>query len=167
MIIKLIFCITLKMATNTGWFLYLCDRTLFNRGWVNPGSLVSYRLPCTCYIQSVFCQFVCNGLHVNGILIITYNLPWQACSNTWFERISMGIILLNCVTLGMYQPCADLVCTSTRCRILEGFDHLICSLLHSSRCVSRSLLWPWGWSVRELTSGTPGTDWISFIVVAG
>ncbi|CAF5202528.1 unnamed protein product, partial [Rotaria magnacalcarata] len=23
----------------------------------------------------------------------------------WFERISMFVILLNCITLGMYQPC--------------------------------------------------------------
>ncbi|CAF4067740.1 unnamed protein product, partial [Rotaria sp. Silwood1] len=23
----------------------------------------------------------------------------------WFERISMLVILLNCITLGMYQPC--------------------------------------------------------------
>ena len=37
----------------------------------------------------------------------------------------MGIILLNCITLGMYQPCVDELCTTIRCRVLEGFDHLI------------------------------------------
>jgi len=26
------------------------------------------------------------------------------CLRTWFERISIGVILLNCVTLGMFQP---------------------------------------------------------------
>lgn len=37
----------------------------------------------------------------------------------------MLVILLNCITLGMYQPCSDAVCTSTRCTVLEGFDHFI------------------------------------------
>lgn len=43
----------------------------------------------------------------------------------WFERISMAIILLNCVTLGMYQPCHDDLCKGTRCIILNGLDHFI------------------------------------------
>jgi len=37
----------------------------------------------------------------------------------------MGVILLNCVTLGMYRPCQDEVCQTTRCSVLEGFDHFI------------------------------------------
>ena len=37
----------------------------------------------------------------------------------------MFVILVNCVTLGLYQPCNDAPCTSTRCRILETFDHAI------------------------------------------
>ncbi|XP_022091428.1 voltage-dependent T-type calcium channel subunit alpha-1I-like isoform X3 [Acanthaster planci] len=42
----------------------------------------------------------------------------------WFERISMAVIILNCITLGMYEPC-EKECTSTRCVVLEGFDHFI------------------------------------------
>lgn len=38
---------------------------------------------------------------------------------TWFECISMLVILLNCVTLGMYQPCDDMDCLSERCKILQ------------------------------------------------
>lgn len=45
--------------------------------------------------------------------------------NTWFERISMMAIILNCITLGMYHPCGDEVCDTTRCRILELFDDFI------------------------------------------
>jgi len=37
----------------------------------------------------------------------------------------MTVILLNCVTLGMFQPCYDVPCVDTRCRILEAFDHAI------------------------------------------
>ncbi|CAL1528277.1 unnamed protein product, partial [Lymnaea stagnalis] len=37
----------------------------------------------------------------------------------------MFVIILNCVTLGMYQPCNDKECVTLRCRILEGFDHFI------------------------------------------
>ena len=37
----------------------------------------------------------------------------------WFERVSMLVILLNCVTLGMFHPCEDIACDSPRCRILQ------------------------------------------------
>uniref|UniRef100_A0A8C1LJN4 Calcium voltage-gated channel subunit alpha1 Ia n=1 Tax=Cyprinus carpio TaxID=7962 RepID=A0A8C1LJN4_CYPCA len=47
------------------------------------------------------------------------------CFLTWFERISIMVILLNCVTLGMYQPCENIDCTSERCQILQAFDAFI------------------------------------------
>lgn len=31
----------------------------------------------------------------------------------------MLVILLNCVTLGMFHPCEDIDCDSERCKILE------------------------------------------------
>ncbi|XP_069066231.1 voltage-dependent T-type calcium channel subunit alpha-1H isoform X4 [Pleurodeles waltl] len=37
----------------------------------------------------------------------------------------MLVILLNCVTLGMFQPCEDVKCESERCTILEAFDDFI------------------------------------------
>ncbi|XP_077025003.1 voltage-dependent T-type calcium channel subunit alpha-1I [Tamandua tetradactyla] len=45
--------------------------------------------------------------------------------NPWFECVSMMVILLNCVTLGMYQPCDDMDCLTDRCRILQVFDDFI------------------------------------------
>lgn len=40
-------------------------------------------------------------------------------TNPWFERISILVILFNCVTLGMYQPCVDDECVTNRCKILQ------------------------------------------------
>ncbi|XP_073916569.1 voltage-dependent T-type calcium channel subunit alpha-1H [Castor canadensis] len=37
----------------------------------------------------------------------------------------MLVIMLNCVTLGMFQPCEDVECRSERCNILEAFDDFI------------------------------------------
>ncbi|ELW64455.1 Voltage-dependent T-type calcium channel subunit alpha-1I [Tupaia chinensis] len=37
----------------------------------------------------------------------------------------MLVILLTCVTLGMYQPCDDMDCLSDRCKILQVFDDFI------------------------------------------
>ncbi|CAK1547322.1 unnamed protein product [Leptosia nina] len=37
----------------------------------------------------------------------------------------MLVILLNCVTLGMYQPCVDDQCVTNRCKILQVFDDII------------------------------------------
>uniref|UniRef100_A0A3Q0RA28 Calcium channel, voltage-dependent, T type, alpha 1H subunit a n=1 Tax=Amphilophus citrinellus TaxID=61819 RepID=A0A3Q0RA28_AMPCI len=46
-------------------------------------------------------------------------------SCTWFEHVSMLVILLNCVTLGMFQPCEDVTCQSEWCRILQVLDDCI------------------------------------------
>ncbi|KAK0098542.1 hypothetical protein PV326_007002 [Microctonus aethiopoides] len=35
------------------------------------------------------------------------------------------VILLNCITLGMYQPCVDDKCVTNRCKILQMFDDII------------------------------------------
>ncbi|CAK9820051.1 Voltage-dependent T-type calcium channel subunit alpha-1I [Anthophora plagiata] len=35
------------------------------------------------------------------------------------------VILLNCITLGMYQPCVDDQCVTNRCKILQMFDDII------------------------------------------
>ncbi|XP_054616531.1 voltage-dependent T-type calcium channel subunit alpha-1H-like isoform X2 [Dunckerocampus dactyliophorus] len=45
--------------------------------------------------------------------------------NPWFEHVSMLVILLNCVTLGMFQPCEDVNCLSEWCRILQVLDDCI------------------------------------------
>ncbi|XP_061080630.1 LOW QUALITY PROTEIN: voltage-dependent T-type calcium channel subunit alpha-1I-like [Conger conger] len=46
-------------------------------------------------------------------------------TSPWFERISIMVILLNCVTLGMYQPCENIDCSSDRCQVLQAFDAFI------------------------------------------
>ncbi|CAF1073726.1 unnamed protein product [Adineta steineri] len=50
----------------------------------------------------------------------------------WFEHLTMFIILLNCITLGMYQPCAhstgiDLSkkCDTARCISLQTIEYFI------------------------------------------
>ncbi|XP_078799389.1 voltage-dependent T-type calcium channel subunit alpha-1I isoform X1 [Oryzias latipes] len=52
-------------------------------------------------------------------------LSLTCCVSTWFERVSMMVILLNCVTLGMYQPCENIDCSSERCQTLQAFDAFI------------------------------------------
>uniref|UniRef100_A0AAX7VHX6 Voltage-dependent T-type calcium channel subunit alpha n=1 Tax=Astatotilapia calliptera TaxID=8154 RepID=A0AAX7VHX6_ASTCA len=42
-----------------------------------------------------------------------------------FTYLLMMVILLNCVTLGMYQPCENIDCSSDRCQILQAFDAFI------------------------------------------
>ena len=50
----------------------------------------------------------------------------QTIESVWFERVSMFVIIFNCMTLGMYKPCEDQPkCTSTRCFILEYLDRAI------------------------------------------
>uniref|UniRef100_A0A671YLF7 Voltage-dependent T-type calcium channel subunit alpha-1H n=1 Tax=Sparus aurata TaxID=8175 RepID=A0A671YLF7_SPAAU len=54
--------------------------------------------------------------------------PWfNILSNTLIccPHVSMLVILLNCVTLGMFQPCEDVSCQSEWCRILQVLDDCI------------------------------------------
>ncbi|XP_037620430.1 voltage-dependent T-type calcium channel subunit alpha-1I-like isoform X2 [Sebastes umbrosus] len=57
----------------------------------------------------------------------TFPRSWciHMVTSPWFERVSMMVILLNCVTLGMYQPCENIDCSSDRCQILQAFDAFI------------------------------------------
>ncbi|XP_064818705.1 voltage-dependent T-type calcium channel subunit alpha-1I-like [Oncorhynchus masou masou] len=57
----------------------------------------------------------------------TFPRSWciRAVSSPWFERCSIMVILLNCVTLGMYQPCENIDCSSDRCKVLQAFDVFI------------------------------------------
>uniref|UniRef100_A0A8W4F9N5 Calcium voltage-gated channel subunit alpha1 H n=1 Tax=Sus scrofa TaxID=9823 RepID=A0A8W4F9N5_PIG len=41
------------------------------------------------------------------------------------RHVSMLVIMLNCVTLGLFRPCEDVECRSERCSILEAFDDFI------------------------------------------
>uniref|UniRef100_A0A8C5GC97 Voltage-dependent T-type calcium channel subunit alpha-1H-like n=1 Tax=Gouania willdenowi TaxID=441366 RepID=A0A8C5GC97_GOUWI len=45
--------------------------------------------------------------------------------NWCLRHVSMMVILLNCVTLGMFQPCEDVTCQSEWCRILQVLDDCI------------------------------------------
>uniref|UniRef100_A0A8C7IQ70 Voltage-dependent T-type calcium channel subunit alpha n=1 Tax=Oncorhynchus kisutch TaxID=8019 RepID=A0A8C7IQ70_ONCKI len=40
----------------------------------------------------------------------------------YWWRVSMLAILLNCVTLGMFQPCDDVHCLNNRCSFLQALD---------------------------------------------
>ena len=40
-------------------------------------------------------------------------------SASWFERLTMTVILVNCVTLGMYQPCEDTTVCDQKCKLLK------------------------------------------------
>lgn len=61
-----------------------------------------------------------GGIVFSLFLLVSASVENLNCSlSTWFERASMLVILLNCVTLGMFHPCEDIDCDSERCRILQ------------------------------------------------
>lgn len=67
--------------------------------------------------KTCYWVYVKYGIFMSTIHIIDEVLTLTVC--TWFEHISMLVILLNCVTLGMFQPCEDISCLSDWCRILQ------------------------------------------------
>ncbi|XP_053687605.1 voltage-dependent T-type calcium channel subunit alpha-1G [Sabethes cyaneus] len=68
----------------------------------------------------------------------------QLITNPWFERISMLVILLNCVTLGMYQPCVDDACVTNRCKILQIFDDIIFAFFSLEMTIKIVAMGGWG-----------------------
>ncbi|XP_054728206.1 uncharacterized protein LOC129237458 [Anastrepha obliqua] len=69
-----------------------------------------------------FPEFSFRFLTQNWVL---RNWCLRLITNPWFERISILVILFNCVTLGMYQPCEDKKCLKPRCQVLQIFDDMI------------------------------------------
>uniref|UniRef100_A0A8C0U4E9 Voltage-dependent T-type calcium channel subunit alpha n=1 Tax=Cyanistes caeruleus TaxID=156563 RepID=A0A8C0U4E9_CYACU len=59
--------------------------------------------------------------------VVFFCLKQTTSPRSWCIKmcVSMMVILLNCVTLGMYQPCEDMDCLSDRCKILQVFDDFI------------------------------------------
>ena len=43
--------------------------------------------------------------------------------SSWFERLTMTVILVNCVTLGMYSPCTDTTVCNKKCFLLKVSQH--------------------------------------------
>uniref|UniRef100_A0A8C2UEZ4 Voltage-dependent T-type calcium channel subunit alpha n=1 Tax=Coturnix japonica TaxID=93934 RepID=A0A8C2UEZ4_COTJA len=84
--------------------------------------------------------------------------------NPWFERVSMLVILLNCVTLGMFHPCEDIACDSPRCRILQSFDDFIFAFFAVEMIVKMVALGIFG---KKCYLGDTWNRLDFFIVIAG
>lgn len=92
------------------------------------------------------------------------NLPFRPC--TWFERVSMMAILLNCVTLGMYQPCSDDEnCTTPRCKVLQMADDVIFAFFAVEMCIKMLAMGITGAKSAYLSDTWNRLD--CFIVIAG
>uniref|UniRef100_A0A663LX97 Voltage-dependent T-type calcium channel subunit alpha n=1 Tax=Athene cunicularia TaxID=194338 RepID=A0A663LX97_ATHCN len=96
-------------------------------------------------------------------------LVWVCCfldgvSCRWFERVSMLVILLNCVTLGMFHPCEDIACDSPRCRILQSFDDFIFAFFAVEMIVKMIALGIFG---KKCYLGDTWNRLDFFIVIAG
>ncbi|XP_045849330.1 voltage-dependent T-type calcium channel subunit alpha-1H isoform X1 [Meles meles] len=84
--------------------------------------------------------------------------------NPWFEHVSMLVIMLNCVTLGMFRPCEDVECQSERCSILEAFDDFIFAFFAVEMIIKMVALGLFG---RKCYLGDTWNRLDFFIVMAG
>ncbi|CAF3665036.1 unnamed protein product, partial [Rotaria sp. Silwood1] len=92
------------------------------------------KLPFSGFVEKVFyCLKQTTSPRYQCLQLITW---------PWFERISMLIILLNCITLGMYQPCehhsdeqGSKTCDTTRCHWLHAIDHFIFAFFTIEMCI--------------------------------
>nr|KAF6308770.1 calcium voltage-gated channel subunit alpha1 G [Pipistrellus kuhlii] len=76
----------------------------------------------------------------------------------------MLVILLNCVTLGMFRPCEDMACDSQRCRILQAFDDFIFAFFAVEMVVKMVALGIFG---KKCYLGDTWNRLDFFIVIAG
>lgn len=100
-------------------------------------------LPFPGFVEKVFyCLKQTTILRYQCLQLITW---------PWFERVSMLIILLNCVTLGMYQPCehhsmiqASKKCDTSRCFWLQAIDHFIFAFFTIEMCIKMTAMGIYG-----------------------
>ncbi|KAG8196966.1 hypothetical protein JTE90_009024 [Oedothorax gibbosus] len=76
----------------------------------------------------------------------------------------MSVILLNCVTLGLYRPCQDETCDSARCRVLRVSDHLIFGFFAVEMVIKMTAMGAFG---RDAYLSETWNRLDFFIVVAG
>ncbi|XP_045155916.1 voltage-dependent T-type calcium channel subunit alpha-1G isoform X3 [Echinops telfairi] len=76
----------------------------------------------------------------------------------------MLVILLNCVTLGMFRPCEDIACDSQRCQILQAFDDFIFAFFAVEMVVKMVALGIFG---KKCYLGDTWNRLDFFIVIAG
>ncbi|XP_042364235.1 voltage-dependent T-type calcium channel subunit alpha-1G [Plectropomus leopardus] len=76
----------------------------------------------------------------------------------------MLVILLNCVTLGMFHPCEDIDCDSERCKILQDFDDFIFAFFAIEMVIKMVALGIFG---KKCYLGDTWNRLDFFIVVAG
>ena len=57
---------------------------------------------------------------------------------SWFERATMTVILINCITLGMYQPCEDTSICDQKCKMLK-----VCNDSSYLKPISRCFYYCW------------------------
>ncbi|CAF0755454.1 unnamed protein product [Rotaria sordida] len=96
-------------------------------------------LPFPGFVDRVFyCLRQTSPLRYQCLQLITW---------PWFERISMFVILLNCVTLGMYQPCAHQSgvpvakkCDTVRCLWLQATDYFIFGFFTIEMCIKMTAM---------------------------
>jgi hypothetical protein len=96
-------------------------------------------LPFPGFIEKVFyCLKQTNTPRFQCLQLITW---------PWFERISMFVILLNCITLGMYQPCehhsisqGSKKCDTARCIGLQATDYFIFAFFTIEMCIKMTAM---------------------------
>ncbi|CAK8686115.1 unnamed protein product [Clavelina lepadiformis] len=71
----------------------------------------------------------------------------RMAASPWFERASMLVILINCVTLGLYEPCdpsSNLHCETQRCQILKNIDDFVFAFFAAEMLVKMIAMGVWG-----------------------
>ncbi|CAF2224645.1 unnamed protein product [Rotaria magnacalcarata] len=90
------------------------------------------KLPFPDFVEKVFCCLrQATPIRYQCLKLMTW---------PWFERISMLIILLNCITLAMYQPCAYNTGTSRKCNTvfcisLQATESFIFAFFTMEMCI--------------------------------
>uniref|UniRef100_A0A8C3PGG4 Voltage-dependent T-type calcium channel subunit alpha-1G n=1 Tax=Chrysemys picta bellii TaxID=8478 RepID=A0A8C3PGG4_CHRPI len=104
--------------------------------------------------------------------VVFFYLSQESRPRSWCLRVvcnpypllSMLVILLNCVTLGMFHPCEDMACDSPRCRILQSFDDFIFAFFAVEMIVKMIALGIFG---KKCYLGDTWNRLDFFIVIAG
>ena len=71
----------------------------------------------------------------------------RSIANPWFERLSIIVIVINCISLGLYDPCqnkggAD--CASAKCHALEILDDVVFAYFAVEMVIKMIAMGVWG-----------------------
>ena len=117
---------SLLQLHSNGWIWTIQSEDIaFESLWARK-CLIHLTLMVKIFCQSLLCWLKFISISYIHIILLGSCFYYAYCVLLfrWFERATMTVIIINCITLGSYEPCQDISVCDGKCQILKVYIDL-------------------------------------------